>query len=150
MTRTPILCLVSILALAAAAASARAVANPHVEPAACPSCHTKTPTAAEGDAGNYYLVKDTIDDTCQVCHPYGCCTVDSLPGNNHPSNINSWDRHLFTKPKTLPLFDGYITCDTCHFYREAQGSPFRLVRIVKVEGDRIDWEGLCVDCHQDD
>ncbi len=153
MTRSPLRHLLPLLLLAAAPVAARAADNPHVEPATCLSCHTKVPTAEEGQAGDYFLTKDTIDDTCQVCHPYGCCTVGALKGGNHPSNINSWDRNLFTRPKTLPLFNGYITCDTCHFYRQAQEDPanaFQLVRIVKVEGDHADWSVLCVDCHQDD
>ena len=150
MTGTLLFRLVPILALAAVPLFARAADNPHVEPAKCLSCHTQVPTAAEGQAGDYHLTKDSIDETCKVCHPYGCCTLGSLPGSNHPSNINSWDRSLFTRPKTLPLFNGYITCDTCHFYREAQGSPYRLVRIVRAEPDYFDWTELCTDCHQDD
>lgn len=148
MTRTPLrYLLLPAVMLAVAAVSARAVLNPHVEPASCPSCHTKTPTAAEGQAGDYFLIKETIDDTCHVCHEKTCCKPGSLHGVNHPSNIDRWDRTRFREPKTLPLFAGYITCDTCHFHRQAQASTYKLIRIVLVDGKRIDWTALCVDCH---
>jgi len=150
MIRPPTLVsLITVLVAFAAASSPRAGDNPHVEPAACPSCHTKAPTVEQGQAGDYYLVKDTIDDTCHVCHEYGCCKPGSLHGGNHPSNINSWDRNLFRRPRTLPLYDGYITCDTCHFHREAQGNVYKLVRIVKVDGQKANWTDLCRDCHVD-
>lgn len=141
--------LLSVVVLAAAASSVQGLVNPHVEPANCPSCHTRAPTAEEGQAGDYFLTKETIDDTCHVCHEYSCCKPSSLHGQNHPSNINTWDRTLFRRPKTLPLFDGYIMCDTCHFHRNAQGTTYKLVRIVKVDGKKIDWTELCVDCHVD-
>ncbi len=147
MIRRLILCLVPALALGAAAGAARAADNPHVEPAKCLACHAKVPTAQDGDRGDYFLVKDTIDDTCRACHSDSCCKAGEIHLTDHPSNINTWDRKLFRRPKTLPLFDGYITCSTCHFYRQAQGSAFKLVRIVTVDGKNIDWTELCHDCH---
>lgn len=150
MTCTPLRhLLLPILLLAVAAGSARGVMNPHIEPASCPSCHTKVPTAEEGQAGDYFLLKDTIDATCHICHEYSCCKPSSLHGSNHPSNINSWDMKQFRRPKTLPLYSGYITCDTCHFHRAAQGNGYKLVRIVKLDGKKIDWTELCHDCHVD-
>jgi hypothetical protein len=150
MTRTPLrYLLLPFMMLAVAAASASGVLNPHVEPASCPSCHTKVPTVEEGQAGEYFLIKDTIDDTCHVCHEKTCCKPGSLHGVNHPSNIDTWDRAKFRTPKTLPLYGGYITCDTCHLHRAAQGSTYKLVRIVTVDGLKIDWTALCHDCHLD-
>ncbi len=151
MARTPLRYLLPVLLLAVAAVSARGVLNPHIEPATCPSCHTKVPTADEGKAGDYFLIKDTIDDTCEVCHPYTCCDIGSLheKNHNHPSNIRTWDRSVCPGPRALPLFEGYITCATCHFHRDDQGNTFKLVRIVTVDGDKVDWAGLCHDCHED-
>src|SRR5512143_3713956 len=150
MARTPMrYLLLPVMMIAVAAASARGLVNPHVEPATCPSCHTKAPTAEEATSGDYFLVKDTIDDTCHVCHEYSCCKPSSLHGQNHPSNIDKWDRKLFRTPKTLPLFNGFITCDTCHYHRNAQGNTYKLVRIVNVDGKKIDWTELCHDCHVD-
>ncbi len=147
MTRPPLRFLVPVLALVAAATAARAADNPHVEPARCLACHTKVPTADDGERGDYFLIRDTIDDTCHACHTSACCMPGTLHGANHPSNINNWDWKLFHRPKTLPLFNGYITCSTCHFHREAEGSAYKLVRIVKVDGKKVDWTELCHDCH---
>ena len=149
MDRAPLRYLLPILFLAVAAVSARGVMNPHVEPATCSSCHTKVPTDEEGQAGDYFLIKETIDDTCEVCHPYTCCDIGSLheKEHNHPSNIRTWNRN--SGPRTLPVFSGYITCATCHFHRAAQGNDYKLVRIVKIDENKIDWSGLCHDCHED-
>ncbi|MBI5904259.1 MAG: hypothetical protein HZB86_01690 [Deltaproteobacteria bacterium] len=124
------------------------VLNPHVKPEPCGSCHTKVPTEAEGRAGDYFLLKDTIDDTCHVCHEKTCCKPGSLHGKNHPSNIDRWDRKLFRRPKSLPLHNGFITCNTCHLHTKPDGPSYMMVRIVKIDGKSIDWSKLCTDCHE--
>ena len=152
MARPPLrYLLLPIMMLAVAAVSARGLVDPHVEPATCPSCHTKVPTAEEGQAGDYFLLKDTIDDTCETCHPYTCCDIGSLheKKHNHPSNINTWDRNVSHRPKNLPLFAGYITCSTCHFHRTAEESGYKLVRLVEATETHFDWTQLCHDCHAD-
>lgn len=150
MTRATLFCLVSALLLPALAASAAdSRVNAHKEPASCPSCHAKIPTADDARVGDYFFTKDTLDDTCHTCHEYGCCKPGSLHGGNHPSNINNWDWKKFRRPQTLPLFNGYITCGTCHTHRDAQGSLYKLVRIVEIEGTSYTWTKLCKDCHAD-
>jgi len=124
-----------------------AVINPHVKPEPCESCHTKIPTAADGDRGEYFLLKESIDETCHVCHEKTCCKPGSLHGSSHPSNIDRWDREKFRKPKTLPLHNGFITCNTCHMHSKPDGPSFKMVRIVKIDGKKIDWSDLCTDCH---
>ncbi|GAB4368286.1 MAG: hypothetical protein Kow00128_13530 [Deltaproteobacteria bacterium] len=121
--------------------------NPHLPPEPCGSCHANVPTEAEGRAGEYFLLKDTIDATCHICHETTCCKPGSLHGINHPSDIDTWDRKLFRKPKTLPLFGGYITCSTCHLHSRPEGASYKLVRIVRIDARKIDWTELCVDCH---
>lgn len=132
-------------------ASAFGLLNPHIKPEPCDSCHRKVPTEEEGQAGDFFLLKDTIDDTCHICHEYSCCKPGSLhaPNRNHPSNIDRWDRTKFRRPKTLPLFNGYITCSTCHVHSKPVGPSYKLVRIVQVDGLKIDWTALCTDCHVD-
>ncbi len=142
-----ILLFLPLLALHFTPFPAGAVLNPHVKPEPCGSCHTRVPTQEEGEAGDYHLLKDTIDDTCQVCHVAKCCSPGSLHGISHPSNIKDWDWKVFRRPKTLPLHNGYITCSTCHFHSIPEGPSFKMVRIVSVEGKKIDWTGLCRDCH---
>jgi hypothetical protein len=138
-----------VLLLVFSSASAFALLNPHVKPEPCGSCHTKTPTKDDGGAGNYFLLKDTIDDTCHVCHETVCCKPGSLHGFNHPSDVDKWDWKKFRRPKTLPLHNGKITCSTCHFHSIPEGDSYKMVRIVKIDGKSIDWTELCHDCHVD-
>lgn len=141
----PLLLLVVILV--AASVPSFGLLNPHIKPEPCDSCHSKVPTKEDGEAGDYFLLKDTIDGTCHVCHEKTCCKPGSLHGINHPSNIRTWDWKLFRRPKTLPLHNGYITCSTCHFHSKPEGGTYKMVRIVKIDGKKIDWTNLCTDCH---
>ena len=121
--------------------------NPHLKPEPCLSCHTKVPTAAEARAGKYFHIKETIDATCKICHT--CCRVGRMHLEmNHPSDVDDWDRSRFTAPQSLPLHNGKITCNTCHFHRAPDEPTIHLLRKVKV-GDRfgLDWSELCLDCH---
>ena len=125
------------------------IINPHLEPANCGSCHSENPTEEDVISGEYRLLADTIDETCHICHPYDCCRINSLKGHNHPSDVDKWDVDRFTEPENLPLYDGYITCNTCHYHRmsDVPGQNHRMVRLVQVTLDRIDWTRLCLDCH---
>jgi len=139
------------LALGARAGHAGSIemTDPHAEPSKCGSCHSRNPTEEDVRSGELYLLADTIDDTCHICHPYDCCRLFSLKGHNHPSHVGKWDVENFTKPETLPLYEGMITCNTCHYHRRADvpGLGYKMVRLVEVESDRIDWTRLCIDCH---
>jgi hypothetical protein len=108
--------------------------NPHIRPEPCLSCHTKVPTEAEAQAGNYFTIKKTIDETCRICHP--CCQVGTKHhGTSHPSNIADWDRNRFQTPKTLPLHNGRITCNTCHLHLVTDEPTIHLLRKVQVGND---------------
>ncbi len=124
------------------------IINPHLEPPEhCGSCHVAVPTPEQLEAEEYNLIKDSVDETCHVCHPYDCCRLYALKGHNHPSNVSKWDVEKFTEPKTLPLHNGLITCNTCHFHRKPDGPSYRMVRIIDIGLQRVDWTGLCRDCH---
>ena len=125
--------------------------DPHTEPSNCGSCHSQNPTEEDVRSGELYLLASTIDDTCHICHPYDCCKINSLKGHNHVSNVSKWDVEKFTEPETLPLFEGMITCNTCHYHRRAEvpGQGYRMVRLVEVTLDRVEWTKLCLDCHID-
>ena len=143
-----LLCALAAAVLLTASPESRALLNPHIKPEPCESCHTKVPTEADGRVGDYFLLKNSIDDTCHVCHEKTCCKPGSLHGINHPSNIDRWDWKLFRRPKTLPLHRGFITCNTCHLHSKPDVPSYKMVRIVIVDGKRIDWAELCRDCHQ--
>ncbi len=140
-----------LLIMAGSLDSVRGLLNPHVPPESCDSCHLKIPTEDEAGSGEYFLLKDTIDATCHVCHEYACCNVGSLheKHRNHPSNIRNWDTEFAREPKKLPLHNGYITCNTCHLHRKNESGDYKMVRIVKIGNSKIDWTELCADCHVD-
>jgi len=144
------LCFLLVM-LRAGVPTAVTIINPHEEPASCGSCHAKVPTAQDAENGDYFLLAETIDGTCHICHPYDCCRIGALTGHNHPSNVDKWDVEKFTEPKTLPLFEGLITCNTCHYHRknDVPGQDYKLVRQVEVKLDSVDWTRLCSDCHSD-
>ena len=144
-----LLCVVAACVLLIGSPDSLAVVNPHIKPEPCESCHTKVPTEADGRAGDYFLIKESIDGTCHVCHEQTCCKPGSLHGISHPSNIDKWDWKKFRRPKTLPLHNGFITCNTCHLHTMPDGPSYKMVRIVIADGKRIDWTALCLDCHQD-
>ena len=125
------------------------IIDPHTEPAKCSSCHNQDMTAKGAGSSNDMLLGDSIDETCHICHPYDCCRINSLKGHNHVSSIGKWDVDKFTEPESLPLFDGKMTCLTCHFHRmtDIQGPNYRMIRLVEIRLDRIDWTRLCLDCH---
>ena len=132
-------------------ASSIEIIDPHAEPAKCSSCHRENPTGEDVLSDEYNLLADSIDQTCHICHPYDCCRINSLKGHNHPSNVSKWDVEKFTEPETLPLFDGLITCNTCHYHRmsDIPGRNYKMVRLVEVTLESVDWTRLCSDCHTD-
>lgn len=36
---------------------------------------------------------------------------------------------------------------TCHLHAKPAGPDYKMVRIVRIEGKKVDWTGLCQDCH---
>lgn len=140
-----LLCIIIVTSLLAVThRDSHGLLNPHIKPEPCGSCHTKVPTDKDHE---YFLLKDTIDETCHICHEKTCCKPGSLHGISHPSNIDRWDWKLFRRPKTLPLHNGFITCNTCHLHTKPDGPSYKMVRVVKIDGKRIDWTELCRDCH---
>lgn len=139
------------LIIAGSAPVAVGLLNPHIKPEPCESCHRKIPNEDETRAGDYFLLKDTIDATCHICHEYTCCKVGSLheKNRNHPSDIDSWDSDIARKPRDLPLHNGFITCNTCHLHTKPDGEDYKLVRLVKISTMKNDWTELCMDCHVD-
>ncbi len=136
--------------LVISSAGVSAVLDPHAEPARCFSCHREIPDERDARAGDYLLLTPTIDETCAVCHGVICCE-SAARHRNHPTSIDRWSDTKFRRPRTLPLFDGYITCATCHLHRYGDQPENRLLlRIYKDLGNgKIDWDGLCRDCHTD-
>lgn len=124
-----------------------AAPNPHVPPELCENCHIKIPTRQEVALGDFSLIGGSIDATCHICHPEKCCQGDIRHPSNHPSNVKTWDRKKVKRPLTVPLHNGYITCNTCHLHRSPDTPTVYLLRKVKTTKDGLDWTDLCRDCH---
>lgn len=134
-----------------------AVANPHIDSSdnsSCLSCHVPGFEAAR--PGEYTMLEATIDAVCLTCHvKTECCLVgqkhmDGLfIGRSHASDLDAADIRREFRPKTLPLQDGRMTCNTCHYHRRPEGRDYKLVRLVDFTPEGVAWTRLCLDCHVD-
>lgn len=139
-----------------ASAGRAAVANPHVaagDRTACLFCHV--PGFETADPGDAALLEDTVEAVCLRCHvKTQCCAIGQqhtgvFIGYSHPSDLDAGDIKRESLPKTLPLQDGRLTCNTCHFHLRPEGRHHKLVRLVEFAGDGVQWTVLCQDCHRD-
>lgn len=151
-----------VLAFAAqvfAAQPAHAVADPHggAGEARCLSCHSRVIQAEDARAGRFYFLRESIEGVCLICHvKEECCRIgqrhEGEPlwiGVSHPSDIPADEVKPTSRPKSLPLQDGKITCNTCHVHDRRKPVDYKLLRIVVVKDTGVDWTGLCADCHAD-
>lgn len=147
--------LFAVVLLCAAVPRATAVTNPHVDgDSSCLSCHVQGfETANEYD---YSLRGESVDSVCLRCHEKAeCCTVGQkhmeigFIGISHPSDLDARKIQRASLPKTLPLQDGKMTCNTCHFHRRPAGRDYKLVRLVTFTDTGAQWTRLCQDCHSD-
>lgn len=120
--------------------------NPHFGEGGCLACHSKTPSTLEAQAGQYFLLRESIEETCGICHELsngqGSHTITS-----HPTGIRL--TRAQSQPSTLPLSAGYITCKTCHHCIARETDPtFALLRISingPLDDERTE---LCKQCHE--
>lgn len=121
--------------------------NPHLGEDSCQACHSKVPSPLEVEAGEYFLLKDSIDETCGQCHKL-YIGQDSHTSTGHPTGIKmalSQDQ-----PFSLPLNDGYITCKTCHrCIADISGPTFAMLRISNTfDSSDEERSELCRQCHK--
>jgi hypothetical protein len=138
---------------------ALAITNPHDlnDPDRCRSCHTSEIHDVKADDYNYYLLKEKVDDVCLICHKKkDCCVIGQdhldklfIGEHSHPSDLPTLDVPKIHFPKTLPLQDDRITCNTCHDHERREENDYKLVRMVIVKETGVDWTPLCADCHED-
>ena len=153
--------LLTALAVAVCAASpllrAQEVPYPHeTRIADCTRCHTAeiyTEDCHERDG--YCLVARSVDELCLTCHvKQDCCRVGQghqqrlyLGKVSHPSDLDIRYVDRDDRPSRLPIHSGRITCRTCHLHSRAEGADYKMLRLVVIERDRVDWSILCQDCH---
>lgn len=149
---------VASVALLLFAPAASAVINPHIDTAdriSCEMCHKKGFDPDKAGKGDYLLLEATIDAVCLRCHiKTECCLVGQrhsdplFIGVSHPSDLEASDVKRDSLPKTLPLHNDKITCNTCHSHRNGPEPGYKLVRIVEISDTGVVWAALCADCHE--
>lgn len=139
-----------IMVLLMSASPSRAIVNPHYTDS-CGSCHIQEPSTGPDGEMDYKFLAEDIDPTCLICHEQNCCTIAKPHERTHASGIDDWDRDKYGTPEILPLSDEFITCATCHFWRRANNpkpDDYKLLRLVEIQPNKIDWTSLCQDCHK--
>lgn len=150
----------AILLSSASAALTTTVTNPHdsTRPDYCLDCHTEEIYGSNCDEPEgFCLLADSVDGLCLLCHVQeDCCRAGQehqaklfLGKITHPSGIDSRDVSPKHRPRELPTHDGKITCRTCHLHTRLQPENYKMLRIVRIEGDKVDWSVLCQDCHDE-
>jgi len=126
--------------------------------AGCTDCHTSDIYTEDcHDTDSFCLAAESVDDLCLTCHvKEECCRLGQehqgqlfLGEKSHPSDIDVRDVSRAHLPETLPIQDGRITCGTCHLHARAEDSDYKMLRLVKVQGEEVDWTALCADCHSE-
>jgi hypothetical protein len=140
-------------------AGAEETVNPHnTRITDCTDCHSEniyTEDCHERDG--FCLFAKSVDNLCLHCHvKEECCRLGQehqsqifLGERSHPSDIDVGDVSPAHLPQTLPIHDGRITCSTCHLHSRAEESDYKMLRLVKLDGDKVDWTVLCADCHEE-
>lgn len=137
---------------------AGAATDPHqdtLDKSSCLFCHVAGFEAPEIAKSGYTLLESTIDAVCLRCHTKECCAVgqkhmdELFIGVSHPSDVEERDIQRESRPKTLPLQDGKMTCNTCHYHRRPPGKDYKLVRMIEFKSSGVDWTNLCLDCHKE-
>jgi hypothetical protein len=67
----------------------------------------------------------------------------------HPSDIEVSRVKRAYLPTSLPIHNGRISCRTCHLHTRKASGDYKMLRLVKVSGDDVDWSILCSDCHEE-
>jgi nitrate/TMAO reductase-like tetraheme cytochrome c subunit len=151
--------LAAAAALLALSGPAAGIVNPHdtAKPKFCLNCHTEAiyTKSCDGNEG-YCLLAGSVDALCLICHlKEECCkpglehlTKLHLGMRSHPSDVAARDIPPETFPSTLPLHRGRITCRTCHLHTQQNPGGYKMLRLVKITGQSVDWTALCRDCHK--
>ena len=135
------------------------IVDPHdpEDPDRCRSCHTPEIHDRQTGDYDYYLLKDSIDEVCLICHKKrDCCVVGQehldmliIGEHTHPSDLHRREASRQNLPDTLPLQDDRITCQTCHSHDRKEEQEYKLLRFVSVSQTKVDWTPLCADCHDE-
>jgi len=93
------------------------IIDPHFTGKDCEVCHHAIPKQGQKD----FMLKFGNDDIamCNSCHD-----KEYLRGDLHPVGLKPLKEGLVKVPDTLPLYDGKVTCRTCHkVYLQCEEKP---------------------------
>jgi hypothetical protein len=135
-------------------------ANPHdtAKPGYCLNCHTESIYRHDcDDPAGFCLLANSVDGLCLLCHiKEDCCRLGRehqsqlyIGRLRHPSDVDVSDVKRAYLPRSLPTHNGRITCRTCHLHTRRLSGDYKMLRIVKISGDAVDWAVLCADCHEE-
>jgi nitrate/TMAO reductase-like tetraheme cytochrome c subunit len=148
------------VALPAGADTAPPVPYPHdsARPEYCLDCHSKDIYRGDcDDPSGFCLLSGSVDGLCLRCHlPENCCRTGQehqaklyIGGLRHASDLEVGRVKIAYRPRTLPIHRGKITCRTCHLHTKVRADDYKMLRIVKRDGEQVDWSVLCKDCHEE-
>lgn len=149
---------IAIVASLVFASAAAAIINPHIDTAdrtSCEMCHKKGFDPSKVREGDYFLLESTIDAVCLRCHiKTECCVIGQkhsdpvFIGASHLSDLEASSVNKQSLPRTLPLQEDKITCNTCHSHSKPSGRGYKMVRLVTFKDTGVEWTALCADCHR--
>ena len=104
---------------------------------ACVTCHRTVDPSADGPAGDVFPQGSEPADFCLDCHHYSA--------NHHPVDVQPKALSSKGTLSSFPLYDGKITCLTCHVAHVGPGleEPRKLLR----GGPYADRRDICFRCH---
>ena len=136
------------------------IASPHTtdEPKVCLNCHTREIYAKICDeSAGFCLLAGSVDGLCLTCHiKEECCKpgLEHLPRlhlgqKSHPTDVQIGEIPDAYRPRTLPIYKNRITCGTCHLHRRERSGGYKMLRLVRITNQGVDWTPLCKDCHKE-
>ena len=125
------------------ARAAENIIDPHFTGRDCDVCHTTVPEPGQ-TAVNLKFGGDDVA-LCNSCHE-----KDTVPSDLHPVGVTAARTAAITVPEGLPLYDGAVTCRTCHdVYLQCRESPrkhFENIDFLR-GGPYPKTSDLCFRCH---
>ncbi|HLB24862.1 MAG TPA: cytochrome c3 family protein [Nitrospirota bacterium] len=106
--------------------------NPHIK-LGCPACHGTSDVMKAADGTVPLAVPGGVSKLCYSCH--------GSYSNIHPVDVVP----SMQAPAHLPLYEGKLSCDTCHDMHQKKTKDHLLRGFA--EGRYLMRPDLCIDCH---
>jgi hypothetical protein len=134
---------------------AQAVTNPHdATTPGCLNCHDASIYRHDcDDPADSACLRTPSTDPASLPHQGGRCRTGRTPVAAFLEDAARLDVDVAEVkraylPTLLPIHNGRITCRTCHLHTRKKSGDYKMLRLVKLSGDDVDWSVLCEDCHR--